>query len=159
MFVFQYGNFSAESTAMTYPLLQVFSLSIFSLALNTYVTRFYYALENTLLPNLLNIISVFGINILVIVLFIESWGASAIAFGTVVSTIINMLLLVLFAQRQLGLTVSNWNFIIKLIIFVLFVVGVLLLAYQLTAGYVLVSLLVGGMLTLLLAFLALRFIH
>src|SRR5699024_1977160 len=65
-FIFEYGNFGAESTNATYPLLQIFSIAIFSLALNTYITRFFYAMENTLLPTILNVFSVFIINITVI---------------------------------------------------------------------------------------------
>src|SRR5699024_2591047 len=113
-FIFQYGNFSIESTHMTYPLLQVFSLSIFSFALNTYLTRFFYALENTLLPNVLNIISVFVVNIIVIVLLIDQLGAGAIALGTVVSTILNMVLLIVFARTKLDLVIANWALIGRL---------------------------------------------
>lgn len=148
-FIFQYRSFTEESTKLTYPLLQVFSLSIFSFALNTYVTRFFYALENTLLPNMLNIISVFGVNIAIVSLFIESYGAQAIAFGTVVSTIVNMLLLILFAKVKLNLTISTWHYVIKIGLFIIFVTGVLFVTTLLPIDYIIVSLCIGGIVTLL----------
>lgn len=148
-FIFQYGNFSIESTKMTYPLLQVFSLSIFSFALNTYVTRFFYALENTLLPNVLNIISVFGVNIAIVTLFIEEYGAQAIAFGTVISTIVNMVLLIAFAKIKLNLTISTWHYIIKLGIFIIVVTGTLFVTTLIPINVIFISLCIGGGATLL----------
>ncbi|SFD86269.1 putative peptidoglycan lipid II flippase [Lentibacillus persicus] len=148
-FIFQYGNFSQESTNVTYPLLQVFSLSIFSLALNTYVTRFFYALERTLLPNILSIISVFGINIAVISLFIDQWGAFAIAIGTVVSTIINMLLLILFAKIKLQLIVCSRAYLVRLLSFVSLVLVIFWLVSFIDIAAVWLSLLLGGMITLI----------
>lgn len=157
-FIFQYGNFSEESTNITYPLLQVFSLSIFSFALNTYVTRFFYALENTLLPNILNIISVFGINIAVVLLFIDKYGAGAIAFGTVISTIVNMVLLIVFAKTKLNLTICNWRYLVKLLCFIVIVTGVLWISAQIPMLVTFISLCIGGIFTLLLVGIGMKFI-
>ena len=42
--IFEYGNFTKEGTKLTTPVMQVyFVLSMFFLAANTYITRFYYA--------------------------------------------------------------------------------------------------------------------
>lgn len=147
-FIFQYGNFSEQSTNMTYPLLQLFSISIFSFALNTYLTRFFYALENTLLPNVLNIISVFAVNIVVIYLFIDKFGAGAIAMGTVVSTIFNMILLIIFAKTKLDLTICRWQFLVHLTLFVIAVVGAFLLVAMIPIQSIFLSLLFGGLVTL-----------
>ncbi|TRM10631.1 murein biosynthesis integral membrane protein MurJ [Lentibacillus cibarius] len=117
-FIFEYGHFDAQSTNATYPLLQVFSFGIFALALNTYVTRFFYARENAYLPIGMNVLSVFGVNILVITLLIDDLGAQAIALGTVVASIVNMLLLLAAAKHKLGLVVSSWRGIGKLAGFV-----------------------------------------
>jgi len=146
-FIFQYGNFSVESTDATYPLLQVFSLAIISLAMNTYITRFFYALENTLLPTILNVLSVFGINILVISLFLDEWGSLAIALGTVISAFVNMFLLIFFAKVNLKLVVSKWAYIFKLAVFILIVIAILWLTTLVPFG-IFFSLITGGLVTL-----------
>lgn len=155
-FVFEYGNFSAESTKITFPLLQVFALSMFSLSLNTYITRFYYALEKTLLPNLLNIISVFGVNILVIVLWIDKWGAAAIAYGTVISAVFNMLLLILFAKTKFDLSVCSWKQFVKMILYTIVTIIALMAIASLPMNGVFLSLLIGGIVTAVLIGLGLK---
>lgn len=146
-FVFEYGNFSSDSTRITYPLLQVFALSIFSLSLNTYITRFYYALEKTLLPNLLNIISVFGINILVIVIWIDKWEAAAIAYGTVISAMINMLLLILFAKTSFDLSICSWRQLGKIIVYTVITVIVISAVATLPINSDFLALLAGSLMT------------
>lgn len=147
-FIFQYGNFSADSTHMTYPLLQIFSISVIGLALNTYVMRFFYALENTMLPIILSIVCIFGINILVIKLMLPSWGADAIAWGTAISTIVNVLLLLLFARIKLGLTPTSWRDFGRLVIFFAAAIVVLWLVSLIPVASVFVTLLIGGIATL-----------
>lgn len=144
--VFEYGSFHEDSTNRTYPLLQIFSLSTFSLAMNMYITRFYYALEKTLLPNILNILSVFGINIAVILLFLGTHGAAAIALGTAIGTIVNMLLLIFFARSRLNLAI-RWPFVLRACIFIVIFAIILAFFAKLTAGYVLLALIAGGMLS------------
>lgn len=148
-FVFEYGDFDSNSTNLTYPLLQVFSLSILSLALNMYITRFFYAMENSYLPIILNVISVFGVNIFIIMLLINSMGASAIALGTVVGTLINMALLIWMANAKLNLVVSSWKFIVKLMVYLLIAVIFIYLISTIPMTYSAVSLLVGGSVTVL----------
>ncbi|MGY0691404.1 murein biosynthesis integral membrane protein MurJ [Virgibacillus sp. FSP13] len=149
-FIFEYGNFSQDSTNVTYPLLQIFSISIFSLALNTYVTRFFYAMENTLLPTVLNVVSIFGINILLITLFIDQLGENAIALGTVISAIINMILLISFAKFKLNLVVCNWRYLVGLLVFIIFSASILWLTSFIPIRSIILSLLIGGTVTLLL---------
>jgi putative peptidoglycan lipid II flippase len=148
-FIFEYGNFNQNSTNATYPLLQMFSLSILSLAMNTYVTRFFYALEKTILPVILNVISVFIINIFVLYLFIDSIGSLAIALGTFVSAVINMILLILFAQVKLGLVATNKRYIGKLILFTCMAIGILWGTSSVAVNFTLLALLIGGIITLL----------
>lgn len=155
-FIFEYGNFSTESTQLTYPLLQIFTMSVFSLCLNTYITRFYYALETTLLPNIVNILSVFGINILVIVLLIDHIGAAAIAYGTVVSAIVNMVLLILFAKVKFNLVICNWGYLFKLILYTIMTIVVISAAALLPIQNAFLSLIVGGLLTGLLIIVGLK---
>lgn len=102
--IFEYGNFDELSTAITTPILEVFLLTMFFLAANTYVTRFYYAKGNSITPVVFSIINVFVINIGVIYLFIESLGAMAIAWGTLVSSVINFIMLAIYAHRKYELS-------------------------------------------------------
>src|SRR5690606_27330626 len=87
--IFGHGNFDEKSILMTVPIFQVFALSMFFLAANTYVTRFYYAKGNSLIPIIFSLISVFGINIAIIFAFIDEMGAAAIGWGTVISAAVN----------------------------------------------------------------------
>lgn len=96
--VFGYGSFTQESVEMTVPIFQVFTLSMFFLAANTYVTRFYYAKENSIVPVIFSLINVFGVNLLVFYAMVDSFGASAIAYGTVISAALNFMMLVAYAR-------------------------------------------------------------
>lgn len=96
--VFERGNFDAQSVAMTLPIFRAFTLSMFFLAANTYMTRFYYAKGNSVIPVIFSVISVFGINLLVIFALIDSVGASAIAYGTVISAAVNFLMLWVYSK-------------------------------------------------------------
>jgi len=108
--IFEYKKFTLESTAITTPILKIFVLSMFFLAANTYVTRFYYAKGNSFVPVIFSIINVFLINISVIYLFIDSHGAMAIAWGTFISSAINYIMLAIYANRKFELTFFNkWN--------------------------------------------------
>lgn len=114
--IFEYNKFGAESTAITAPLLQVFSTTMFFLAANTYITRFYYAKGNSVLPMIFSILTVFGVNIAVVLATIDVLGANAVALGTLVSAIVNFLLLiiVLHSKYQLKLVNKNIGQFIKL---------------------------------------------
>lgn len=129
--VFEYGNFNAASTAYTAPLLQTFSLTMFFLAANTYITRFYYAKGNSMTPVIFSLITVFGVNIAVTYLLIDELGADAIAWGNLVSAVINFVLLVAYLQGKYKLHFVKNN----ILQFVKF--GVL------TVGYVAVTWLVS----------------
>lgn len=96
--VFEHGNFTEQSVQSTVPLFRVFTLSMFFLAANTYITRFFYAKGNSLTPVIFSLISVFGINLAVIYLMLDSAGASAIAYGTVISAAVNFLMLAAYAK-------------------------------------------------------------
>ena len=109
MIIFQYGSFTSESTNITVPLLQIFSVSMFALAANLYISRFFYAMENSYTPLIISIICVFGVNILVIKLLIGTYGASAIALGTTISALANVILLIIFAKAMLKLKLLEGN--------------------------------------------------
>ncbi len=96
--VFGYGNFTEASIQLTVPIFRVFTLSMFFIAANTYVTRFYYAKGNSVTPVIFSLINVFGINLLVIYRLIDSLGPSAIAYGTVISAAVNFVMLAIYAK-------------------------------------------------------------
>ncbi|AXH98368.1 murein biosynthesis integral membrane protein MurJ [Sporosarcina sp. PTS2304] len=98
--IFGYGNFDETSVMLTVPVFKVFALSMFFLAANTYVTRFYYAKGNSVMPIIFSLISVFGINIAIIYAFVDQIGAQAIAYGTVISAAVNFLLLAGYARLK-----------------------------------------------------------
>lgn len=107
--VFERYEFGPDSTAITAPLVQIFSTTMFFLAANMYVTRFYYAKGNSMTPVLLSLFCVFGVNIAVILLLIDALGADAIALGTLISAVINLLLLVGVLQWKYKLTLLQNN--------------------------------------------------
>ncbi|WP_303967074.1 murein biosynthesis integral membrane protein MurJ [Sporosarcina ureae] len=91
-------GFDEKSIILTVPVFKVFALSMFFLAANTYITRFYYAKGNSIMPIIFSLISVFGINIGIIYAFVDQIGAQAIAYGTVISAAVNFLLLAGYAR-------------------------------------------------------------
>ncbi|GAE27468.1 hypothetical protein JCM9140_3616 [Halalkalibacter wakoensis JCM 9140] len=110
--VFQYGNFTRESTLIAAPLFQALVIAMFAHAANAYVTRFFYAKEKSVLPVTLSVISVFGINVVINFMLIEQFGAFGLAIGTSVSALTNFLLLVIAAKIVLKLDViqlKNWK--------------------------------------------------
>lgn len=125
--VFEYNEFDAASTAMTAPLVQIFSTTMFFLAANMYVTRFFYAKGNSMTPVLLSLFCVFGVNIAVILLVIDSLGADAIALATLISAAINLVLLVGVLQwkYKLALVANNMLQYVKLL-----VVGAVFIAFN-----------------------------
>lgn len=105
--VFEYANFTAEDTAAIAPVVAVFALSMFFLAVNTYVTRFYYAKGDSMAPVVLSIINVFIVNIGIMYVMVQNgFGVESIAWGTVISSIINTAMLVVYAAFKYDLKLS-----------------------------------------------------
>lgn len=148
--IFEYGSFTEESSKMTIPLLQIFSLSMFALAGNVYISRFFYAKENSYLPVIISIVCVFGINIAVTFALLDSLGAEAIAWGTSISSIANFILLTILAKFMLKLKVTeNFGSAGKSLFLYAAIVGVMFLSSKyLTFGNAWVDLVTGGILFL-----------
>jgi putative peptidoglycan lipid II flippase len=96
--VFHHGSFSEQSVLEMAPIFRIFTLSMFFLSANTYITRFYYAKGNSLIPVIFSLICVFIVNIGIIIMLQEKLDASAIAYGTSISTAVNFLMLVIYAN-------------------------------------------------------------
>lgn len=107
--IFQYGKFDAYSTAITAPVLAIFVLSMYFLAANTYITRFYYAKGDSMAPVIFSLINVFGVNIAVILLMVKDYGAEAIAWGTLISAITNFIMLVAYAIPKYDLKMGIFS--------------------------------------------------
>ncbi|MFJ5767838.1 MULTISPECIES: murein biosynthesis integral membrane protein MurJ [unclassified Lysinibacillus] len=107
--IFQYGKFDADSTAITAPVLAIFVLSMYFLAANTYITRFYYAKGDSMAPVIFSLINVFGVNIAVIMLMVDNYGAEAIAWGTLISSITNYIMLVIYAIPKYDLKMGIFS--------------------------------------------------
>ncbi len=105
--IYEYSNFTTESTEITAPILKTFVLTMFFLAANTYVTRFYYAEGNSYVPVIFSLINVFLINIGFTYFFLDSLGVQAIAWGTLISSATNFIMLALYAKYKFGLTFFN----------------------------------------------------
>ena len=96
--VFERKNFTWEDVLIMVPIFRVFTLSMFFLAANTFITRFYYAKANSIVPVIFSAISVFGINVAIIYLMKDAFGPSAIAYGTAISAAANFVMLVIYAR-------------------------------------------------------------
>ena len=121
--VFEYGNFTAEDTAITAPAVAIFALSMFFLAVNMYVTRFYYAKGDSMVPVVLSIFNVFIVNIGIMYVLAENgFGVESIAWGTVISSIINTVMLVVYAafkyDLKLGASINKVELLKPIIPFI-----------------------------------------
>ncbi|MFD1031872.1 murein biosynthesis integral membrane protein MurJ [Metaplanococcus flavidus] len=151
--IYEHGNFTAQATEMTAPLLKIFGLSLFFISANMFITRFFYANEISLTPVIISISSVFGVNVLIILAFIGQYGASAIAWATVISSIFQFLLLLFFSIRLLGLTSAEKAWLLKdLVLFAGILAATLLFSIfnSLESALLTVS---GGILILIVTFL------
>ena len=105
--IFEYGNFTADDTAIIAPVVAIFALSMFFLAANTYITRFYYAKGDSMTPVVLSIVNVFVVNIAVMYVMADSTGVSAIAWGTLISSISNTVMLIIYASVKYDLKLGG----------------------------------------------------
>lgn len=128
--VFENGSFDYQSTLMTSNLLKITVIGMFAHAANLYVTRFYYALERAILPVVSGVLAVFGVNILIIVLFIEQYGANAIAWATTISAFIQLVILMLFARWKLNLVIDGIRNILKQILLGVIIVIIVIALVQ-----------------------------
>jgi putative peptidoglycan lipid II flippase len=123
--IFEYGSFTSRSTEMTTSMLKIFVIGMFAHAANLFVTRFFYALEKSMMPVVSGIIAVFGVNVLIIVLFIKEYGASAIAWGTTIGSLFQFVVLSVAAVFRLGLKADIRKTAMKLCIFIVMLIIVM----------------------------------
>lgn len=121
--IFQYGNFTEESSKMTVPLLQVLAIATFAHAANMYVTRFFYAMEKSILPVLLSVFSVFGVNVGLSIFLVRDFGAIGLAWATTISAYVNLILLVAAAIYVLKFKLVSSGIYIRILQLLALVVG------------------------------------
>lgn len=107
--VFQYNNFDAKATAETAPVLAVFVLSMYFLSANAYITRFYFAKGDSMAPVVFSLLNVFAVNIAVIFLLVDSTGVVSIAWGTLISSIVNFIMLIVYASFKYDLKMGIFS--------------------------------------------------
>ncbi|MFJ6210755.1 murein biosynthesis integral membrane protein MurJ [Lysinibacillus sp. NPDC092081] len=107
--VFEYNKFNAKATAITAPVLAVFVLSMYFLAANTYITRFYYAKGDSMAPVIFSLLNVFGVNIGAIFLLVDSTGVVSIAWGTLISSVVNFIMLIVYASFKYDLKMGIFS--------------------------------------------------
>lgn len=122
--IFGNGNFDERSSIITSELLKISVFGMFAHAANLYVTRFYYAMEKAILPVFSGILAVFGLNVLIMVVFLDDYGASSIAWATTISAYFQLMILVLAGPRMLGIKIGDKKNLLKHLILGLLLVGV-----------------------------------
>jgi putative peptidoglycan lipid II flippase len=151
--VFEYGQFTRESTLMTAPLFQVLVLSMLAHSANLYVTRFFYAKEKSVLPVTLSIISVFGINVVLAIVLIDQYGAMGLAAATTIAALMNFVLLLIASKFVLHLKLTGKKFGKTFVSFLILFTGVILVQvgvkFIIPSELALLSLIVAFMLTIL----------
>ena len=146
--VFEYGNFTAEDTAITAPVVAIFALSMFFLAVNMYVTRFYYAKGDSMAPVVLSIFNVFIVNIGIMYVMAENgYGVDSIAWGTVISSIINTAMLVVYAafkyDLKLGASLNKIELLKPVIPFIVLTCIMYISSEYFAFGYKWITFIVG----------------
>ncbi|MDV2886316.1 murein biosynthesis integral membrane protein MurJ [Alkalihalophilus pseudofirmus] len=124
--VFEYGQFTRESTLMTAPLFQVLVLSMLAHSANLYITRFFYAKERSVLPVTLSVISVFGINVGLAILLLDQYGAMGLAAATTTAALMNFVMLLIAAKFVLKLKMTGEGFGKTLLSFIVLFISLIL---------------------------------
>ncbi|MDQ0215307.1 putative peptidoglycan lipid II flippase [Oikeobacillus pervagus] len=130
--VFEYGSFNASSTKITGGLFMIFSVGMFAHAANVFITRFFYATEKPLIPVLSGIIAVFGVNIVIVVSFINKAGAEAIAWGTTIAAYFQLVILMIWTRKSLHIHLLKYTNVIKIFVLLLLLLPISWVTKQFT---------------------------
>ncbi|MDD5342386.1 MAG: murein biosynthesis integral membrane protein MurJ [Patescibacteria group bacterium] len=95
------GEFNWTDTIFTAQTLGIFSLSLFAQSLIPVLARSFYAFQNTKTPVIISMIAMV-LNIVLGILLSRSWGISGLAFAFSISSIVNMLLLLVTLRVAVG---------------------------------------------------------
>jgi len=99
--LYQQGNFSAESTALTAYTLTFFCFGLFAQGGVLLMNRVFYALQDTWKPVLIGLCAM-ALNILLNYLFISPMGTGGLALAYSCATIVNLLMQMQTLRRKIG---------------------------------------------------------
>jgi len=99
--LFERGAFTAEDTAITSAVLQIYALGLLGSGMFEIFNRAFYAVKNTKLPVILYSICM-GVNIVLNASFIGPFGYRGLAAATSISATLTMLLLGIAFRKQFG---------------------------------------------------------
>lgn len=101
-FLLQGGAFTMKDSLLTAHIFGIYLWASFAQSLIPLFARSFYALHNTKTPVIISLISViFGAGLSVYLTLFEGWGLSGLAFSTVCSTLLQILLLNFFLTQKL----------------------------------------------------------
>ncbi|MDA8441617.1 MAG: murein biosynthesis integral membrane protein MurJ [Peptococcaceae bacterium] len=100
--VFQHGLFTYKDTLATVPSLVFFAFGIVEQSASVVLPRTFYALQDTWTPVLLSGITLV-VNIVLMNLLVKPFAQGGLALAISISGIVNMLLLLYFLRRKIGL--------------------------------------------------------
>lgn len=98
---YQRGAFTADDTAFTAPVFACYILGLFTFGLRSFLTRVFYALQDTRTPMLVGICSVI-FNIGLNLIFSKIWGAMGLTLATSLSSMIGSMVLLTLLHHKLG---------------------------------------------------------
>lgn len=101
--LFASSSFTPEKLMQTSQTLTVFMIGLFFFSMNRILLNLFYALHDTRTPALISVIAT-GINIYLNHLFMEPWGVQGLAFATVCSAGIQMILSVWYLRVHQHIT-------------------------------------------------------
>lgn len=100
--VFQRGEFTAESTALTSGVFALYSIGIFFIACNTVITNLFYGYGNTKTPMFISIANLV-INVALNLGLIYIWGVNGLALATSLSAVITFFIRIKAAEKYVKL--------------------------------------------------------
>jgi len=100
-FIFERGEFNADSTVMTTLAFTMYSIGLLALALRDVITKVFYSMQDTKPTLLIGIFSI-GLNILFNIILIKYMGHAGLALATSLSTIISTPIFFVILSKKLG---------------------------------------------------------
>lgn len=96
------GNFPADRLFEAQMLLIIFSLGLFIFSFTKILQNAFYSLQNTFVPMIASIVATI-INFVLNFLLMKAMGVYGLAIATIISSIVQMIILIHFLQKKYGL--------------------------------------------------------
>ncbi len=98
---FEGTNFTFADTSAVAQALGLFCISLFAQALVPLFSRAFYAMQNTVIPVVIGLVTI-GFNILISAYFIPKFGLAGMALSFSITSIVNLIMLVMELHRKIG---------------------------------------------------------